>query len=182
MLLETAQSGELAIQSVEKRFVLNGPNGPTLSRDLHCDKERAFGKLEPWEGREFVVIENLPWQEARVSSSKLQLVYKTLGDKQRRLDYARHIHGVIFRLVGEAFASLPSIATVTASGYSQIRSKATGNVEDQYLLSVRVPKSGWCENAFDCLEEIEPEASLARFDLQRKMTQTGVFKPIEPLA
>jgi hypothetical protein len=91
-----------------------------------------------------------------------------------------HIHAVLFRIIGEVFAALPRIQLVTASGFSQRPDRITGQVVDEYLLSVEVPRSRWLSLDFSDLSEIDVSASLGRFNLRRDMTSTGVFRPIEP--
>ena len=75
----------------------------------------------------------------------------------------RHIHGVGFRLIGEAFAVLPAAETITVSGYSQRSDAKTGNVVDEYLFSVRADRAQWEHLNFDALENIDPEEALTAF-------------------
>jgi hypothetical protein len=56
----------------------------------------------------------------------------------------------------------------------------TGQPTENYLYSVLVTKPQWREINFKALANIEPPATLERFELRRKMTKTGVFKAIEP--
>jgi len=48
-----------------------------------------------------------------------------------------HVHGICFRVIGEAFATLPSVAAVVVSAFSQRPAKATAQVVDEYLISAR---------------------------------------------
>lgn len=127
-------------------------------------------------------IEDMPDQEARADKRQLQLTLKERTTKQQRLDYLTHIHAVAFRLIGEVFARLPSVQMVVLSGFSQRTDKQTGHVVDEYLYSVRVPLTEWAKINFENLEAIDVAASLAQFELRRKMTATGVISPIEPFA
>lgn len=126
-------------------------------------------------------IEDMPGGVFRVPMRGWKVSRKPLSDKQRRLNYARHIHGVAFRLIGEVFASLPTAETVILSGYSQRPQKATGQIEDEYLISAKVLRESWSEIAFDNLSSVDPVEALTRFELRRKMTATGLFKAVEPI-
>ncbi len=125
-------------------------------------------------------VEDMPTQEAVVNARELRLGYKPRTAAQIQLDYAKHIHGIAFRLVGDVFAHLPSVTTVVFSGYSQRADPKTGNVENQYLLSTRVPHDKWEKINFQNLKAIDVIACFEQFELRRDMTGRGVFSPIEP--
>ncbi len=127
-------------------------------------------------------IEDMPTEQASVATRGLKLNIKSRSDTQRRKEYMRHIHAIAFRLVAETFTALPTVETVICSGYSQRINKATGQIADEYLLSVRVRRMEWMQLNFDNLSSIDLPTSLAKFDLRRKMTATGVFTAIEPFA
>lgn len=57
---------------------------------------------------------------------------------------------------------------------------STGNIDDEYLYSVCIPREGWDHINFDNIDRIDPIAALEDFELQRTMTKTGIFKAIEP--
>lgn len=61
---------------------------------------------------------DVPAQQASVSSRGNRLLVKNKSAAQRRKEYMRHIHGVGFRLIGEAFSALPSVQTMLHSGFS----------------------------------------------------------------
>ncbi|WP_249359577.1 DUF4236 domain-containing protein [Cupriavidus sp. 2SB] len=125
-------------------------------------------------------VEGMPNKVATVPSRGLKLSVKGMSATKVQKLYMEHVHAVIFRLIGEVFAALPIATTVIASGYSQRHSGATGRLQDEYLLSVVVPREVWSHNDFDHLDQIEVTESLARFELRRTMSKTGVFKAIEP--
>jgi hypothetical protein len=60
--------------------------------------------------------------------------------------------------------------------------RASGHVEDEYLLSVRVRREDWRKLNFAELEVLDPVESFEKFHLARKMTKSGIFRPIEPLS
>jgi hypothetical protein len=125
-------------------------------------------------------IEDLPTKQATVPQRAWKVTTKELSQKQGRLNYMRHIHGVGFRLIGEVFAVLPAADTVTVSGYSQRPDAKTGNVGDEYLFSVRVDRAQWEHLNFGARDNIDPEEALTAFTLRRNATATGMLKPIEP--
>ncbi len=127
-------------------------------------------------------VEDMPTMRAEVSASQYKLNLKRRSATQVRKEYMRFVHAIVFRAVGEAFHALPAAEEVIASGYSQRPDPSTGQVRDDYLLSVRVDRSGWQQIDFSNLGDVDPIAALERFELVRDMTKTGVFRPITPLA
>ncbi len=125
-------------------------------------------------------IEDMPTQQAYVNNRDMKLTIKDRSQSQMQLDYLTHIHAIGFRLIGDVFAHLPSISTVVFSGYSQRVSKKTGQIEDEYLYSVRVPRTLWEQINFDNLEIIDVVACFEQFELRRKVTQRGIISSIEP--
>ena len=125
-------------------------------------------------------IEDMPRRRASVPSRRLRLSIKTISDTRNRRNYARHIHGVLFRTIGEAFASFPRMRQVVGSGYSQRFESATGTIADEYLISVSADRRGWSRIDFSSLDRVDPVAALSQFNLRRRMTRAGVFTAIEP--
>ena len=124
-------------------------------------------------------IEMLP--ENRVTFTKTGSPrVKSSSATQRRKDYMVLVHGVVFRLIGECFAYLPSLEMVLINAYSQRIDKATGHTEDQYLVSTLAERAAWGRIAFDNLEQVDVVAAVGALDTVRKMTKTGIFRPIEP--
>ncbi len=125
-------------------------------------------------------IEDLPQKVATLSINGKRLLVKDKPQKTLRLEYARHIHGIILRTAGVALASLPTCDSVVISGYSQRLDNKTGKVNDDYLISVIVKRSLF--ETIDCahLERVDPVEALTLFEHVRKMTSTGIFKPIAP--
>ncbi len=125
-------------------------------------------------------IEDMPKKYASVAKSGLKLNIKNRSDTQTRKDYMSHIHGIGFRVIGETFTHLPTVEQVVLSAFSQRLNPATGGISDEYLYSVRVGRSQWNQINFANLNQVDVIESLASFELRRKMTTTGIFKPIEP--
>jgi len=125
-------------------------------------------------------VEDMPTNTASVPQRGYKLSVKELGPTAIQKMYAKHVHSIGFRLLGEAFGMLPTVQEVTLSGYSQRKNKATGQEEDEYLFSVVVPRGGWEGINFNSLQSIDVLESFTRFDLRRDMTKTGVFKAVQP--
>ena len=92
----------------------------------------------------------------------------------------RHIHSIGFRIIGETFAALAPIQTVTLSGYSQRPNAATGQINDEYLYSIRVSRQQWSSMHFNNLQAIDVVEAFGQFDVRRNMLKSGRFNAIEP--
>lgn len=127
-------------------------------------------------------VEDMPDKTASVASRGLKVNIKNKSATQVRKDYMYFIHAILFRVIGETFATLPVLQELVASGYSQRPDPATGNMRDDYLISTRVARTEWEAINFRNLEAVDVVEAFDQFELRRKMTKTGVFKPVEPLA
>lgn len=125
-------------------------------------------------------LEDMPTKTASVPQRGYKLSVKELGPTSVQKMYAKHIHSIGFRLLGEAFAMLPTVQRVTLSGYSQRKNRATGHEQDDYLFSVVVQRSSWEQIDFGSLRAIDVLEAFTRFEMRREMTKTGVFKAIQP--
>lgn len=125
-------------------------------------------------------IEELPRKTAAVPARGYKLSIKELPVTRYQQLFMRHVHGIGFRIIGEAFAMLPKAEEVVLSGYSQRPDKGTGEVQDQYLYSVRVRRHEWAGINFANLDDVDPAEALGRFDIRREITKTGLFKVIVP--
>ncbi len=124
-------------------------------------------------------IEEMPKKTANVPQRGYRLSIKELGATKIQKLYMQHVHAVGFRIVGEAFATSPYVQSVILSTYSQRPNKATAQIENEYLYSVRVSRDEWEKINFDNLSKIDVVDALSRFDLRRDMSKTGIFRPIE---
>lgn len=125
-------------------------------------------------------IEELPRKTAAVPARGYKLSIKELAATRLQQLYMRHIHGIGFRIIGEAFYVLPKAEEVVLSGYSQRPDKATGEVLDQYLYSVRVRRPDWVRINFANLDDVDPAEALGLFEIRREVTKSGLFKAIVP--
>ncbi|AVP98909.1 DUF4236 domain-containing protein [Ahniella affigens] len=127
-------------------------------------------------------VEDMPKAVASVPVRGLKLSIKDMTATQIQRLYMRHVHAIGFRIIGETFAALPTVQQIVLSGYSQRRDRSTGQLQDEYLLSVRVARKAWQEVDFSeqGLAALDVVNALERFDLRRSMSKNGVFKPIIP--
>lgn len=127
-------------------------------------------------------IEDLPTTVMSAPSRGWQIKLKKLSDTKLRKVYMNHVHGIGFRLTGESFATLPTVNKIILSAYSQRPDRATGNVSDEYLYSVKIHRPDWEKIDFSNLQHLHLPECLGQFNIRRRMTKTGLFKPIEPFA
>lgn len=125
-------------------------------------------------------FEDLPEAEAQADLRALTLCERALTAAARRRAYARHVHAVVFRLIGEAFAALDGVDRVLVAGYTQRVSAATGREEDEYLLEVEAGRPDWSMIAFDALDQVDPQVALARFRLRRDLSRANELRTITP--
>ncbi len=125
-------------------------------------------------------VEDMPSCTAVMPTRGFKLSVKQMTPTAVQKLYMAHVHAIAFRIIGETFAALPLVETVVLSGYSQRPDKATGQLKDDYLLSVRVTRDDWSHIDFERLAHIDVIEALARFDLRRQMSKTGIFRAIEP--
>ncbi len=131
---------------------------------------------------DFPEIEDMPTNKASVPSKGYKLSVKELSPTQVQKLYMQHIHGIAFRTIGEAFSALPNSKVIVFSGYSQRADKATAQITDEYLLSVRVVRSDWEKIDFNNLASLDVVEALSMFELRRTMKKTGVFTAIIPFS
>lgn len=125
-------------------------------------------------------IEGLQRKTATVPERGYKLTLKEIKGKALHSLYAQHAHGVGFRIIGEAFASLPSVMDVTLSGFTQRNNLTTGHVADTYIYSIRLARAAWSEINFANLDAIDVVAAFERFELRRKLTKSGLLEAITP--
>ncbi len=127
-------------------------------------------------------VEDMPHSFWTVRKSGASLEQKQRSETQVRKDYGRHVHAICMLAASVAFWAVPELTELRISGYTQRADKATGVVQDDYILSVRVPRTEWERIDFTHLERVDPIEALAGFDLRRDMTKTCIMKTIEPFA
>ncbi|MBF6024821.1 DUF4236 domain-containing protein [Lysobacter niastensis] len=151
-------------------------------RETLISAEVEAGGLDVFADVDLPEIGDMPDKVAGVPARGMKLSVKDMSPTQVQRLYMRHIHAIVFRIVGEIFAALPKAERVVISGYSQRSDKATGRIADEYLLSLIATRQEWTEielspSALECIDVVD---AIARFDLRRAMSKSGVFKAIAP--
>lgn len=150
------------------------PGETNINFEFSEDQEKLYLNVDLPE------IEDLNLTKAKVNRRELRLSIEDISDIQLRKTYMRFIHSILFVIAGMSFHVLPSLKGVIISGYSQRLNKATGTVEDEYLISAKILKDVWMKIDHSNLENIDPVMSFELFELIRDMTKTGIFRKIEP--
>jgi hypothetical protein len=133
-----------------------------------------------WIDIDFPEIEDFPKKVASIAANGKKLNIKDKSAKQIQLEYALHIHGIVFRVAGTVFATLPAAKWVTISGFSQRIDRATGKVSDEYLLSACIERDLYSKINFSSLDKVNPIDALGVFEIRRNITSTGLIRAIEP--
>ena len=126
-------------------------------------------------------IEDMPKTTASVPTRGYKLTVKEMPAAKIQNLYMDHVYGIGFRIIGEVFAVLPRAEEVVLSAFSQRSDKATGEIRDDYLYSVRVRREQWIKITFDNLGALHPAVALGRFELRCDVVRGG-FLAIEPLS
>ncbi len=129
---------------------------------------------------EFVVpgLDAIPDREAAMASGN-RVEIRRMSELSHIKLHNQHALGVVVRLVGELFASLPTIANVTVSA---LQSPANGKSQ-RYIASVQAERSQWsslhsngavtADHAIRCLSQLGARCNL---------TALGAFMTVEPFA
>jgi hypothetical protein len=125
-------------------------------------------------------IEMLPGGLLEVGARGREIRIKPFSDTARRRLYQGVVYGTVFRLVGEIFHAVPRVQRVIASGYSQRADPTSGQVRDEYLLSVEVHRADWERLAFDRLELVEPAEALKALGARVRVVRSQ-FVAVTPL-
>lgn len=123
-------------------------------------------------------LEDMPQLQYSLAVRNLTIMAKPLSTAAVSRLYAGHVHSVIFRLAGEAFAAGGSFDVLRIAAYRQETSPATGRIENVWILAVTISRDLWRTLAFANLTAVDPQAAIERFDLVREMKTAGGFRPI----
>ncbi|WP_332775979.1 DUF4236 domain-containing protein [Polaromonas sp.] len=163
-----------------ERFLEESLQDITWPRETEVDFDINDGGATVHLDVDLPELEDMPAKLAAVPTRGLKLSVKEMAAGKVQKLYSDHVHSIAFRLIGEVFAALPQSQLVTFSGYSQRRSKTTGQLSNEYLISVRVQRTDWQRVDFQGLSAIEAAQALSRFDLIRNQLKSGHFKEITP--
>lgn len=120
-------------------------------------------------------MEALPDREAVVGHGSRVLV-RPMEPLRQNLLLTRHTFGLVLRLVGEAFAALPTIKRVAVSGF-----QTPAAVRPRYIVSVVTERKVWALlYAEKWITEGAPERAMKPLGARYELTALGAFLPIEP--
>ncbi|MDY0290215.1 MAG: DUF4236 domain-containing protein [Sphaerochaeta sp.] len=121
-------------------------------------------------------IEDYPQKKARILSTG-KISVKDKAQKEKKAEYLRSISGMSIYFASMAFALSPAIEEVIISGYTQRVNKASGNVEDEYVYSVK-----YDVQRFSTLNSnhVEPELTIQSFEHRMEANAQYDLKTIIP--
>lgn len=125
-------------------------------------------------------FEDMPSTEVHADLRGLLLEERPLTEAAQRRAYVRHVHAVVFRLAGEAFAALDGIDRVLVAGYTQRVSPASGREIDDYILDGDIPRQAWCAIDFSALDAVDPVTALAALGVHRDLTRRNELQSVPP--
>lgn len=154
---------------------IDWPRETSVSFEISPEATRAHLDVElAW-------LEQMPARTAELAARSLKLNYHDLPPARVRAEYVTHVHGVVFRLVGEVFAQLPHVREVICSGHVERPDPATGHPAATCLISVRVPRESWAAIDFTHLAAIDPVACLERFECRTARSLSDVLVAVTPI-
>ena len=121
-------------------------------------------------------IEDIPQEKANIlSSGKISIKQKT--QKELKQEYAQCVSGIALYLGGTFFNISTTIAEIIISGFTQRLNKATGNIEEQYIYSIKLTRDKFSGLKF---ERIDPVEAFSNFENIRSLSANYDFKIIVP--
>ncbi|NQU80369.1 MAG: DUF4236 domain-containing protein [Bacteroidetes bacterium] len=122
-------------------------------------------------------IEDFPSKKVQqLASGKISIKDKT--KKELKEDYFTSITGISIYFASIVFSAAPIIENVILSGYTQRVNKATGNIEDEYVYSVKYDKVGFSKLNF---LDIDPKLTLQSFENRLEVSTTYELKRLNHL-
>lgn len=125
-------------------------------------------------------IEQFPTRLTSVPARGYTIATRTMKQRDLLGLCSRHVHGIGFRIAGEAFDVSPKVEQVTLSAYTQRVAPQTGAVVNTYIYSLKIQRSEWEQINFGNLKALDVVASFELFTLRRKFSRNGTFESIDP--
>lgn len=121
-------------------------------------------------------IEDVPAEKAyELASGAVKSKEKSL--KEIRADYVQCVFGLAVFFACHFFNVSPHIAEICASGYTQRRNDRTGDLQDEYVFSVRFDRDRFVGVDF---QTVDPLKFCMDFTNRCNIQATGEMKTIEP--
>lgn len=121
-------------------------------------------------------MEEIPLTKVEILKSGKLKVYKK-SQREMREHYAIMVGGTALYLCSYVFSLLPTCETMIISGYTQVKNKATGRLDDQYIYSLKVDKDTFYSLN---ISEVHPIAAFENFQPIMNITKTFIFREITP--
>ncbi len=110
-----------------------------------------------------------------LSSGKISIKEKT--QKERKQEYALCVCGIAYYFAGLFFNITSNIKTIQISGYTQRLNKKSGDIEDEYIYSIRFGKEKFKTLK---IKNIDPVEAMTNFENICNINSTYDFKTIVP--
>ena len=121
-------------------------------------------------------IEDMPTEKINtLASGKISV--KEKSQKEIKQEYAQCVSGIAFYFSGLFFNISSRINTIQISGYTQRVNKKTGNIDDNYIYSIKFQRDKFETLNFD---QIDPIEAFTNFEHEMNLTKTLELKTIEP--
>lgn len=171
--LEEILKGDNEYVEVRIEGILNGITLPvefTVNYEYHQDIKQLKIDLH------LPQPNDLPQEKANVlSSGKLSIKHKT--QKEMKYEYSQCVCGIAFYLCGTFFNISTNINDIIISGCLERINKATGNLENQYIYSVKFSRLKFASLNF---KNIDPLEAFSNFENQLNVSSEYDFKTITP--
>lgn len=147
----------------------------TLPFDVSIDYELVPEEKKLMVDVDLPEIEDIPdTKMVKLSSGNLSQKKKTQAELKQ--DYAGLVFSFVVFLAANLFGLSPAIERMTVSCYTQRRNTA-GDIEDNYILSVRFDRMPFEKESF---HKKDPMEFCFGFENRCNMTSTMLFKKIKP--
>ena len=151
-------------------------NEITLPVDFSIDYEYAKDKFTLFIDLDLPEIEDMPTEKINtLASGKISV--KEKSQKEIKQEYAQCVSGIAFYFSGLFFNISSRINTIQISGYTQRVNKKTGNIDDNYIYSIKFQRDKFETLNFD---QIDPIEAFTNFEHEMNLTKTFELKTIEP--
>ena len=145
--------------------------GITIPADIDAQFDFANGWL--YLDLDLPEVEDLPATTTRqLKSGRVKVVDKS--QKRLRQEYATCVLGLAFFLAACLFNVSAAIDGILVSGYTQRRNR-DGDIEDDYIYSVRFPREQFRKTAVE-----DPVSAFNEFENRMKLGTTFTFSEIKP--
>lgn len=171
LLSNNAGFTEKALEEVIR--AVDWPLDTIISYDVHHDCSAVDFDLDLPE------IEDFPDYRYQLSKDERRLLKKAASESEAAKLYERYAHGAVLRLAGIAFATLPDLRAVTISGYTHRQDPATGQTNDDYVISARITRSEFSTLNFHAMGTVDPVQALRSFGA-RSQTRNKRMQTIDP--